>query len=62
MILAHFQFDIGHERNKVCFAQKMETLPRSSKGVIELRNPLNNNPDPTCEFLRASVSKYVNLP
>ena len=57
MILAHFRFDLGHERNKVCFAKEMESLPRNGKllggkGVIDLRNPLNN-PDPTCGFLRA---------
>ena len=56
MILAHFRFDLGHERNKVCFAK--ESLPRNGKllggkGVIELRNPLNT-PDPTFGFLRAS--------
>ena len=31
MILAHFQFDLGHERNKVCFAKEMESLPRNGK-------------------------------
>ena len=31
-------------------------------GVIELRNPLNNSPDPACGFLRASGSSYVKLP
>ena len=30
-----------------------------SKGVIELRNPLNNKPDPACGFLRASWSNYM---
>ena len=58
MILAHFRFDLGHERNKVCFPKEMESLPRNGKllggkGVIELRKLLNN-PDPTCGFLRAS--------
>ena len=58
MSLVHFRFDLGHERIKVCFAKEMESLPRNGKllggkGVIELRNPLNN-PDRTCVFLRAS--------
>ena len=35
---------------------------RVVRGVIELRNPLNNNPEPACGFLRASGSDYVNLP
>ena len=54
MTLVHFRFDLGHERNKVFFAKETESLPRNGKllggkGVIELRNPLNN-PDPTCGF------------
>ena len=57
MILAHFRFDLGHERNKVCFSKEMESLPRNGKllggkGVIELRNRLNN-PDPTCVFFKS---------
>ena len=32
----------------------------SSKRVIELRNPLNNNHDTACGFFRASGSNYVN--
>ena len=31
MIFAHFRFDLGHKRNKVCFAQEMESLPRNGK-------------------------------
>ena len=31
MILAHFRFDLGHKRNKVCFSQEVESLPRNGK-------------------------------
>ena len=46
-----------------CAFPKIMTIQKLGKevGVIELRNPLNNNPDPACGFLRASRSNYVNL-
>ena len=40
---------------------RTDILCAEVRGVIELRNPLNNNPEPAFGFLRASGRDYVNL-